>query len=94
MKKIIFIIILIVIVAWVGYYFFYRDEAGLGLKKAAKICQLNDGDWVEEHKECEYAEKEWCLELKGEYDECASACRHNPDPIAVCTLECIPLCKF
>lgn len=65
MKKLIFIIVLIVIAAWVGYYFFYKDEAGLGLEKIAKTCQLNDGDWIKEHKECEYAEKRMVFRIKG-----------------------------
>ena len=94
MKKLIFILILIIIAAWIGYSFFYKDKAGLNLEKTAKACTLNDWNWLGEYRECEYAEKEWCLESRGEYNECSSACRHNPDPFAVCTLECIPVCKF
>jgi len=60
----------------------------------AKACQSKSGKWLEQYRECESADKQWCAAAGGEFNECGSACRHNPDPAAPCTLQCVPLCVF
>ncbi|HEX8814496.1 MAG TPA: BamA/TamA family outer membrane protein [Terriglobales bacterium] len=60
----------------------------------AKACQSKNGKWLEKYSECENAERQWCATTGGRFDECASACRHNPDPTAPCTMQCVPLCIF
>src|SRR5271169_4156949 len=54
----------------------------------AKACQSKSGTWMEKYQECEYADREWCAATGGRLDECASACRHNPDPAGPCTMQC------
>jgi hypothetical protein len=61
---------------------------------SAKVCQSKNGTWLEKYSECENADKQWCATSGGKFDECGSACRHNPDPNAPCTKQCVPLCTF
>lgn len=56
-------------------------------------CLSFDGVWVEEANECEGMGKEMCEDLGGTFNECASACRNNPDA-QVCTLQCVLVCEF
>lgn len=60
----------------------------------AKTCQSKSGTWSERYRECEYVDRQWCATAGGRFEECASACRHNPDPATGCTMQCIPLCIF
>lgn len=58
-----------------------------------KACESAGGEWLAEHNECEYISEENCTETGGEFDECESACRHDPDA-EMCTQECVPVCKY
>lgn len=58
-----------------------------------ELCAQNNGRWLEKYKECEYACREWCATAGGHFDECGSACRHEPNP-GPCTMQCVPVCKF
>ena len=49
--------------------------------------------WLEEHQECEFMAEETCTELGGEFNFCASSCRHDPDAM-VCNLMCVQVCQF
>src|SRR5271167_1783675 len=60
----------------------------------AKACQGKSGTWLEKYSECENVDRQWCETTGGKFDECGSACRHNPDPTAPCTMQCIPVCSF
>jgi zinc transport system substrate-binding protein len=51
------------------------------------------GEWIEEHEECEYISENSCFEIEGSYNECASACRNNPDA-ENCIMSCVPVCTF
>ena len=57
-------------------------------------CVRHNGTWLEQYQECEYASKEWCGSVGGQFDECASACRHDPNLERPCTMQCVPVCKF
>lgn len=56
-------------------------------------CLSFDGDWVEEHDECEGMSQTMCENLGGRFDECASACRHVPTA-EICTKQCVVVCSF
>jgi hypothetical protein len=56
-------------------------------------CLSFDGNWIEETQECEGMSQGMCVELGGEFNECASACRNDPDA-EVCTLQCVLVCQF
>src|SRR5579863_10506789 len=60
----------------------------------AKACQSKSGKWLEKYSECENADRQWCAASGGKFDECVSACRHNPDPTAPCTMQCVSVCTF
>jgi hypothetical protein len=60
----------------------------------AKACQSKGGKWLEKYSECEHADRQWCAATGGKFEECGSACRHDPDPTAPCTMQCVPLCTF
>ena len=54
-------------------------------------CTGNGGQWLAEFNECEYISESQCSEMNGEYNECESACRHNPDA-KICTQQCVLVC--
>lgn len=56
-------------------------------------CFDNGGTWIEDSLECEGISKETCEDLGGNFDECASACRNDPDA-QICTLQCVVVCDF
>lgn len=56
-------------------------------------CNLEGGVWLEEPQECEGVSKETCDELGGRFNECASACRNDPEAV-VCTMQCVFVCEF
>jgi hypothetical protein len=67
----------------------------LGLaQQPPQSCARHNGTWLEQYQECEYASKEWCAAEGGQFDECASACRHDPNLARPCTMQCVPVCKF
>jgi len=47
----------------------------------ADSCGIPGSNWLEEKQECEYS-------------ECESACRHEDNPEHICTMQCVPVCKF
>ena len=51
------------------------------------------GKWLQEHNECEYMNRNQCESLGGSYNECASACRHDPEA-QICILLCVQVCEF
>jgi hypothetical protein len=58
-----------------------------------EICESYKGTWVDSTFECEGISEENCEDLTGSFNECASACRNNPEA-EVCTLQCVPVCSF
>jgi hypothetical protein len=56
-------------------------------------CMIYGSDWLPESQECENMTREKCEELGGTYNECASACRNDPEA-EICTLQCIQVCQF
>jgi hypothetical protein len=63
------------------------------ITKGEACVSLFNGNWLEEHKECENINQEQCLTMEGEYNECASLCRHLPDN-GICIMVCVPVCSF
>ena len=49
--------------------------------------------WLLSEQECEYMSEETCTAQGGEFDPCASPCRHYPEA-EVCVLSCVPVCSF
>lgn len=64
-----------------------------GAEKVLACVSSEGGRWLQEYNECEYLPKQQCEELGGEYNECASACRHDPDAM-MCILMCVQVCQF
>lgn len=56
-------------------------------------CMNAGGKWMPEYNECEGLTKEQCMTSGGDFNDCASACRHNPAE-AMCIQMCIPVCTF
>lgn len=56
-------------------------------------CQIINGEWLDQYQECMYVSKNWCDKQGGVYNECASACRHDPKA-QVCTMQCVPVCQL
>ncbi len=74
----------------------YYDPAG-GTMEAGKtpdqLCVNFGGEWSVEFSECLGISGEMCLEIGGTWNECASACRNNPDA-EICTMQCVQVCDF
>ncbi|MFT4244503.1 MAG: hypothetical protein ACMXYB_03555 [Candidatus Woesearchaeota archaeon] len=56
-----------------------------------EMCELNNGRWLEEFSQCEFSNPAVCSQMGGEFNECGSACRNDPDA-QICTLQCVPYC--
>lgn len=56
-------------------------------------CTNAGGNWLAEFSECEYVSKEWCDKNGGQFKECESACRNDPDA-EICTLQCEIVCQL
>lgn len=62
-------------------------------KKAS--CENYGGVWIEKKSICEinsYFENQ-CVATGGEFNPCASSCRHDEDA-EICTLQCVLTCTF
>lgn len=57
------------------------------------LCIENDGTWVEGFNECEFISQEVCEFSGGEFIECGSACRNDPNT-EMCTMQCVPYCEY
>lgn len=64
-----------------------------GSEKVLACVSSEGGRWLQEYSECEYMPKQQCDNLGGEYNECASACRHDPEAM-MCVLMCVQVCSF
>ena len=94
-----FLIVLAILgVIFLAYKFLWatKPEAQVDpMQTIADSCVKDaKGNWLAEYKECEYPSKEWCDSNGGKFNECESACRHNSDPLAPCTMQCVIVCKF
>jgi hypothetical protein len=58
-----------------------------------ELCTEEGGNWIDDAQECEGIPKETCENLGGNFNECASACRNDPDAV-VCTMQCVLVCEF
>lgn len=56
-------------------------------------CISEGGRWISEADECEGISEEKCSEIGGNFNECASACRNDPDA-QMCTMQCVLVCEF
>jgi len=61
--------------------------------KIDQKCVEEKGVWLVEYGECEGVSQSWCQTNGGYFNECASACRHNPTA-EICTMQCVPVCAF
>jgi hypothetical protein len=75
-----------------------RINPGLNLSQS---CQSAGGKWLPEFKECEWQSilktqgQALCGQMGGQYDDCASPCRHQPGyPNITCLTVCAMVCKF
>lgn len=62
-------------------------------KEIACLSSTSTSVWIEESQECEGMTKNLCEEAGGTFNECASACRNNPDA-EMCTMQCVQVCQF
>lgn len=54
-------------------------------------CINNGGTWT--GYDCEDIDINQCQRIGGKFNECASACRNNPEA-ELCTLQCVQVCEF
>ena len=54
-------------------------------------CLSKHGRWLNKYQECEFVSEQSCNEMGGQFNECASACRHQ-SPDVVCIQMCVPVC--
>ncbi len=68
----------------------HHDEESL-----EEICEEHDWVYLEgyEFNECGGISKEICEEIWWNFNECASACRNNPEA-EICTMQCVAVCEF
>lgn len=57
------------------------------------MCEDVGGKWLFDSYECEGVSKEACDKIGGIHNECASACRNDPEA-EICTMQCVLVCQF
>jgi putative hemolysin len=65
-----------------------REVSDEGLR-----CKEQGGIWDSEFRECLGVSRDVCEQIGGNFNECASACRHDPDA-QVCNMMCVLVCEF
>ena len=63
------------------------------LPSVEQMCLQYQGIWVDAASECEGISEQNCEDLGGNFNECASACRNNPEA-TICTMQCVLVCEF
>ena len=58
-----------------------------------QMCLQYEGNWIDSAMECEGISKDNCENLGGSFNECASACRNDPEA-TICTMQCVLVCEF
>ncbi len=56
-------------------------------------CVNAGGQWSKEAKECTGVDQKSCVAIGGNFNECASPCRNDPDAQACITM-CVQVCEF
>lgn len=56
-------------------------------------CESLSGKYLPNYAECEDISQTDCDKLGGQFNECASSCRHNPNT-EVCIMMCVPVCQI
>jgi len=62
-------------------------------KELTESCSSQGGTYDIVYKECVGVTPKMCVLLGGEWNECASACRNDPQA-QVCTMQCVQICTF
>ncbi|MFP4523329.1 MAG: hypothetical protein ACOCQQ_02680 [Candidatus Nanoarchaeia archaeon] len=68
-----------------------QDE--VNFTSLALACEQANGTWIDSAHECEGISEETCSSLGGHFNECASACRNDPEA-DFCTAQCVRVCEF
>ncbi len=69
------------------------DNPDITKPVAAVACVREGGTWDNTYNECTGLGELSCTNIKGIWEDCASACRHNPNA-EICTKQCVQICKF
>jgi len=60
----------------------------------AERCEMEGGIWDYTYHECEGVSEQYCVNMiGGNYNECGSSCRHQPEGV-LCTMQCVELCTL
>lgn len=59
----------------------------------ATACKNKNGTYDEIYRECLGIDQTACTQIGGQYNFCASACRHDPNA-QVCTMQCVEVCQM
>ncbi|MEM4756060.1 MAG: hypothetical protein QW594_02915 [Candidatus Woesearchaeota archaeon] len=70
-----------------------QEETPKTASSLQETCKRHGGIWISQAYECEGISQEQCTAMGGKYNECASACRNNPQA-QMCTLQCVVVCSF
>ena len=106
MKKIIIFPLFVIVLVGLFFYFYKKDllnkinnpdtdNISIVGEDVMVQCDRRMGVWFKESRVCEVNQlsKEECIKQGGEFNECNSACRHNPKA-EVCTMQCVLTCIF
>jgi hypothetical protein len=76
-----------------GWFATRMQQVASSPTNTQQSCTGVGGKWIAEYSECEGLREEQCQELNGNFNECASACRHDPTAEA-CIMLCVPVCTY
>ena len=70
-----------------------NKSASVPASIAENLCRSKGGEWSTTFRECLNVDKQMCSDISGTYNECASACRHDPYA-EVCPTYCVEVCTI
>lgn len=70
-----------------------KDTVQPGPVPNAADCMRQGGTFNETHEECTGIDENSCKNIAGTWNECGSACRHNPSA-EMCTMQCVQYCQL
>ncbi|MRI32854.1 hypothetical protein EOPP23_07630 [Endozoicomonas sp. OPT23] len=64
-----------------------------GPEKILSCLSQPNGRWIQQYNECELSEQNSCESTGGQFNGCASACRHMEGEV-MCIQACVPVCSY
>lgn len=87
------LVLFILTIAFVAWFMTVDGSNGVADKTSQQLCEENGGSWSADYEECLGVTEEACESIGGEFEFCASPCRHESGTPA-CIEMCVQVCQL